>query len=175
MTACAIIDQARADGLELRANGEKLKLSGTAEVVERWKPRLIARKAEIMAALSAPRSTWWLVHYLDCAPIEVWTSPPATQAEVLENRPDAIAAEPFEYKPKSSITADNAQLEREPAQASCPAWLANLPGDLDVHVRTMAERWKHSDDDLVTALAGARSDPADWNKVLKADEIEGEK
>jgi hypothetical protein len=48
-----MIDQARADGLELRANGDKLKLSGTAAAVKRWKPRLVASKAEIMAALSA--------------------------------------------------------------------------------------------------------------------------
>ena len=52
MTARALIDQARSDGLELRANGEKLKLSGPAAVVERWQPRIVASKAAILAALS---------------------------------------------------------------------------------------------------------------------------
>lgn len=52
MTAHALIEEARADGLELRSNGDKLKLLGPAEVVERWKPRIVASKSEIMQALS---------------------------------------------------------------------------------------------------------------------------
>lgn len=53
-TASRLIVQARADGLELVPNGDKLKLRGTAEVVERWKPRLAGHKAEVMAALTKP-------------------------------------------------------------------------------------------------------------------------
>ena len=57
MTAAAVsrlIDQARADGLELTPNGDKLKLRGPAEVIERWKPRLAEQKAGILAALTQP-------------------------------------------------------------------------------------------------------------------------
>jgi hypothetical protein len=57
MTARAMIDQARADGLELRSNGDKLKLSGPAAVVERWKPRIVASKSEILAALQPARTS----------------------------------------------------------------------------------------------------------------------
>ncbi|MDP2835255.1 MAG: hypothetical protein Q8Q28_18540, partial [Pseudomonadota bacterium] len=43
---------ARADGLELRPNGDRLKLRGPAAVVEKWKPRLAASKQEIMDLLA---------------------------------------------------------------------------------------------------------------------------
>ncbi|MDP1906615.1 MAG: hypothetical protein Q8M09_20645 [Pseudomonadota bacterium] len=52
MTAAALIEEARADGLELRPNGDKLKLRGPAAAVEKWKPRLAAIKPEIMDLLS---------------------------------------------------------------------------------------------------------------------------
>jgi hypothetical protein len=54
MTAATLIEQARADGLELLTNGDRLKVRGPADVVERWKPRIVASKSEIMATLSAP-------------------------------------------------------------------------------------------------------------------------
>ena len=41
--------------------------------------------------------------------------------EILASRPDAVAADPFEYPPKPSTTADIAQAEPEPALASCDA------------------------------------------------------
>jgi hypothetical protein len=83
------------------------------------KVAIVAKVASLEIPKTATASTWWLVHYLDGAPVEVWISPPATHAEILASRPDAIAAEPFEYKPKSSISADIAQPEPVPAQASC--------------------------------------------------------
>ncbi|MBL8445437.1 MAG: hypothetical protein JNK52_15445 [Zoogloeaceae bacterium] len=36
----------------------------------------------------------WLLQFLDRAPIEVWTGPPATHGEVLALYPGAVAAEP---------------------------------------------------------------------------------
>ena len=54
---------------------------------------------------TATTSTWWLVHYLDGAPVEVARFPPATQADILASHPDAVAAEPFEYTPKHSTPA----------------------------------------------------------------------
>lgn len=52
MSALALIDQARADGLELHPNGDRLKLIGSAAVVEKWKPQIAANKPGILAALS---------------------------------------------------------------------------------------------------------------------------
>lgn len=197
MTAHALIEQVRSDGLELRADGGKLKLSGPEEAVERWKPRIVASKPEIMAALSAPRSTWWLVHYLDGAPVEVWTDPPVTQAELLHGRPDAIAAQPLHQAVPKPITACSTCTHAtyrggcgEPVAAGlsaqdgviryhdeggkdCLAWLASIPPDLERRILAMAERWHYSGDDLATALFGARSDPNGWWRVVEVDENEG--
>jgi hypothetical protein len=66
---------------------EKVWLTeGPADVVERWIPRIVVSKLEIMAALTAPRLrlTRWLVHYLDGASVKVWLAPPATEAEQLK-------------------------------------------------------------------------------------------
>ena len=52
MTAYALIEEARADGLDLIANGDRLKMRGPADAVERWKPRLAASKLEIMDLLA---------------------------------------------------------------------------------------------------------------------------
>jgi len=75
---------------------EKVWLTeGPADVVERWMPRIVVSKLEIKAALTAPRLrlTRWLVHYLDGASVEVWSAPPATEAEILARRPEANAAQ----------------------------------------------------------------------------------
>jgi len=194
MTAHALIEEARADGLELRSNGDKLKLLGPAEVVERWKPRIVASKPEILAVLSAPRTTRWLIHYPDGAPVEVWTDPPATHAEILERHPDAIAAEPLHQdapeparacstcsratyrggcgEPVAAGLSDlDGVIRYSPDQgATCPAWLATIPGDLEARIRDMGERWHYSGDDLAVALAGARADPAGWLRVVEDDE-----
>ena len=54
---------------------------------------------------------------VDDEPREVWTSPPATHAEILERHPDAIAAEPFETKPSVSAAPIHDDLERLIARA----------------------------------------------------------
>lgn len=40
-------------------------------------------------------SCWWRVHYVDRDPVEVTCCPEATLSDILDLRPDAIAAEPF--------------------------------------------------------------------------------
>lgn len=52
-TVARLIDLARADGLELLANGDKLRLRGPAVSIEMWKPVLAPHKAEVLAALAA--------------------------------------------------------------------------------------------------------------------------
>lgn len=51
-----IIDQAGRDGLVLArgAAPDKLKLSGPTDAITKWKPIIAQRKAELLAALSAP-------------------------------------------------------------------------------------------------------------------------
>lgn len=61
------------------------------------KARTVATVATVSVAKppEANASRWWLIHYPDGAPVETWTSPPATHAEILERHPDAIAAQPL--------------------------------------------------------------------------------
>ncbi len=60
--------------------------------------------------------------------------------EILASRPDAVAADPFEYPPKTSTSADIAQAEPEPAStcSTCahrpPGWLSIQPAPCGNHV-----------------------------------------
>ncbi len=182
MTTSALIEEARADGLELRINGEKLKLLGPVEVVERWKPRIVASKPEILAALSAPRSTWWLVHYPDREPVEVACFPDVSHDEILERHPDAIAAEPIPLRSNETSRACSTceHVTRrggcgEPVKAglsdlpgvifygpdkgaTCPAWLASIPDDLMDMIQVQSSRYAFDDDDLRLMHQAARTD-----------------
>ncbi|MDP2834121.1 MAG: hypothetical protein Q8Q28_12685 [Pseudomonadota bacterium] len=137
---------------------------------------------------AATASRWWLIHYLNREPVQVASFPPATHAEVLQGRPDAVAAEPLYQSaphPTRACTTCTNQTGRggcgEPVAsglsdlpgviryspdqgATCPAWLATLPGDLETRIRAMAERWAYSGDDL----AGARADPDGWRRIIEA-------
>lgn len=176
----------------------------TVATITAEKARTVASVATVSVAnppdaITATASRWWLIHYPDGAPVEVWTSPPATHVEILERHPKAIAAEPFNQDEPETVRACSSCAHvtgrggcGEPVAAglsdlpgvirydldrgtNCPAWLATIPGDLEARILAMAKRWNYSGDDLAVALAGARSDPTGWNKVLEADEIEGEK
>jgi hypothetical protein len=46
------------------------------------------------------------------------------------------------------------------------------PNDLEGRIRIMAKRWGYSSDELVDALAGARSDPQGWLLWTEQDEQE---
>jgi hypothetical protein len=175
----------------------------TVATLEGEKVRTVATVATVSVA-NPPKaktemaSRWWLVHYPDREPVEVACFPPATHAEILERRPDAIAAEPINQDAPAPITACSTCSRAttrgacgKPVDAGlsdldgviqyhgnggkdCPAWLATIPGDLEARILAMAERWNYSGDDLAAALAGARSDPAGWLLVVEADENEGD-
>jgi len=139
-------------------------------------------------------SRWWLIHFLDGAPLEVACFPPATWAEILERHPYAIAAEPIIQAAPEAVRACSTCTHAtyrgacgEPVAAglsdvvgvifyhpdqgaTCLAWLATLPDNLEVCIRATAERWGYSGDDLAAALDGARVDPAGWWRVVAADE-----
>lgn len=54
-----------------------------------------APPAKVGAGDTATASRWWLIHYPDREPLEVACCPEATHADILEQHPDAVAAEPF--------------------------------------------------------------------------------
>jgi len=168
--------------------GEKVRTVASVATVS------VANPTETKTALA---SRWWLVHYQDGAPVEIWTDPPATQAEVLQGRPDAIAAQPLHQdapEPARACSTCSRATYRgacgEPLAAGlsdldgviqyhgnggkgCPAWLATLAADLEACILAMAKRWNYSGDDLAAALAGARSDPDGWLLVVEADKLRG--
>ena len=54
----------------------------------------------------------WLLHFPDCDPLEVWTSPPATHGEALALYPEAIAAVPIPDRTstRAASTSERAEL-----------------------------------------------------------------
>ena len=48
----------------------------------------------------------------------------------------------------------------------CPFFLSETLG---MAVQVLAERWRHSEQELAAALRGAASDPAGWWRVIDAD------
>ena len=200
MSASAIIKEAISDGVNLALTERgTIKLSGERSALHRWTPIIKMHKPEIMVALQpATASRWWQIHHPDGAPVVTWRDPPATWAEILERHPDAVAAEPFnQTAPVQATSCDTCAHATfhggcgEPVAAGlsdvagviiyhdgggkdCSAWLAIIQPDLEARILAMAERGNFSGDDLAVALAGARSDPKGWNKVLEADENEGE-
>jgi hypothetical protein len=197
VTAAALIEQAGADGMNLWADGERVAYEGPAEIVERWKPRIVASKPEILAALqSASRSTWWMIHYPDGAPVEVWRDPPATQAEVLQGRPDAIAAQPLHQDAVEPITAcstcsratyrggcgdpvaaglsaqDGVIVYHDDGGKNCPAWLASISGDLLELIEASTKIYGYSDDDDLELIhQAARTDPVGLRLALQSDPL----
>lgn len=153
---------------------------------------------DVLPVTTTP-STWWRLHYSDREPLEVWTDPPATCAEMLARHPEAIAAEPTS-PPPAPPPACRTCLFRPPRHrddapipcgdpvaarlsdvpgvilyhpdggAGCVAWLARLEPDLEQRIRAMAARWQYTDEELNAALNGAKSDPDGWRAVVKADE-----
>lgn len=66
-------------------------------------------KCRIGAGDTATASRWWLIHYLDCDPVEVCCCPEARHADILEQHPHAVAAEPITpafRQPKALLSAE---------------------------------------------------------------------
>lgn len=78
-----------------------------------------APPAKVGAGDTATAFRRWLIHYPDRDPVEVACCPDATHAEILEWRPDAVAAEPFTpsiRQPAAPMTASE--------ETAIRAWLA---------------------------------------------------
>ena len=78
-----------------------------------------APPAKVSPGDTAPASRWWLIHYPDRDPVEVACCPEATHADILEQHPDAVAAEPF----TPTIRQASAPLTAE-EETAIRAWLA---------------------------------------------------
>lgn len=132
MTHATIIERVEADGVRLTLSPDgTIKATGDGAAVNRWLAVIRQHKAEIVEALkvgagdTATGSRWWLIHYTDREPLELACSPPATHAEVLEQYPDAVAAEPF----TPTIRQPSAPMSTE-EETAILAWLA-LIGETD--------------------------------------------
>jgi hypothetical protein len=109
MTAAALLERARADGVAL-ALGHTGKLLATGEqaAVDRWLPEIRASKLALIACLreTAPQMLpvpipepdeahrLWLITLPDGERFSSSFSPPATRAEVLAWHPAAVSLEP---------------------------------------------------------------------------------
>ena len=78
-----------------------------------------APPAKVGTGGTSTASRWWLIHYSDRDPLQVACCPEATHAEILEQYPDAVTAEPFTptiRKPDAPLTAEE--------ETAIRAWLA---------------------------------------------------
>lgn len=168
----------------------------TVATVEGEKARTVASVATVSVATPQKTQTatayrWWLLHFSDRELVQVACFPDVSHAEILERHPEAVAAEPINQatpKPTTSCFTCTHETGRggcgEPVAAglsdvagvirystdqgaTCPAWMATIPGDLEASIRAMAEHWNYSGDDLALALAGARADPDGWLRVVE--------
>lgn len=103
-----------------QAGGERRTVASVATVAVAKSPQVqTASPAKVGAGDTATASRWWLIHYPDRDPVEVLCCPEATHADILEQHPDAIAAEPFTptfRQPSAPMTASE--------ETAIRAWLA---------------------------------------------------
>jgi hypothetical protein len=74
---------------------------------------------------------WWLIHYQDRESVQVRSAPPATEAEILDRRPDANAAQTLHQAAQSPISACSSCVHvtgRGGCGEPVAAGLSDLPG-----------------------------------------------
>lgn len=141
MISQTIIKAAAKDGVRLAIAADgALRVAGERSAVERWRPIIREKKAEVLAVLRLHEAAdgednrgnpeashcWWRIYYAGRAPIEVAYCPPANRAEVKAGEPGAVAAEPFEpvgRRAKTPLSGCQEGLIRR--------WLAKI-GETDV-------------------------------------------
>jgi hypothetical protein len=96
MNVTDLILTAQNEGLILSlSDSGAIKYEGDPAAVNRWLPAIRERKAEIIEVLKSNSAFWrWRLHFPDRNPLIVSCSPEAKHAEILEQYPDAVAAEP---------------------------------------------------------------------------------
>ncbi len=104
-----------------RARGEPLAGLATLALANTANEKTASMPGKVLADDTATASCWWRIHYPGREPVEVACCPPATHAEMLAWRPDAIVVEPFEPTPRqpdAPLTAND--------EAAIRAWLAHI-------------------------------------------------
>lgn len=108
----------------LRAiNEENTHQAGTDKTDEN---HLVSLGSSPLAHENIIFSLWWLLHFPEREPVQVWTAPPASHAEILERHPAAIAAEPCApplSKAEKCMEADDVGAITE--------WVEAVGGDAD--------------------------------------------
>ena len=98
-------------------------------------------------------SRWWLIHYADRDPVEVYCCPDATHAETLERHPDAIAAEPFApavRQPPASMTANE--------ELAIRTWLAQIEETDPATIADVLHQCHHDADSRAYFIGRAAAD-----------------
>lgn len=115
MIAEEVLRQTAEAGVKLSlSDAGRLKATGNSAAVNRWLAVLREHKAEIIDALKAgpgetATASRWLIHFTNRKPLEVAFWPASRHTEVLDQYPEALAAETIEAtfrSPASSMTAD---------------------------------------------------------------------
>lgn len=97
------------------ATGRRTVASVASVAVATPPQRLSALPLKVGTGNAATTSYWWLIHFADRNPLEVACTPEVTQAVILEQYPDAIAAEPFEptlQAPEAAMTTSEIEAIR---------------------------------------------------------------
>jgi len=69
--------------------------------------RLAGLQPEQSTQADTDTSAWWLLHYPDRDPVQLVSHPPATLAQILQQHPEALAAEPMsEPNPAPHLAAE---------------------------------------------------------------------
>jgi hypothetical protein len=134
-------EKTRLEGTDKTDKSKNVRLGGTdktdkSTLVSFVSPGLAQKQTEIatndpaldpvIEAVPSEReeavTSWqWLVHFTDRNPLEVSCSPVATHAEILEDYPDAVAAEPIVYSTQPSSPALTTAEE-----SAIKGWLAHI-------------------------------------------------
>jgi len=151
MTAPAkVLEQARALGVRLSVNGDRLRYQGTPEAVQTILPALKEHKAELMAALLAAndpgaRGYRWLVRQPSGESFEVCGLPEPCLAQLWARYPGA------EITPLPEATT-----------------VRELPSGLEHLLARVAERYAWSAEDVALARAACARDPFGHQEMFVA-------
>lgn len=149
MTAASILRSTAAAGLTLSLSAAgTIKAAGEQAAVDRWLAAIREPKAAIIVLLSEAAQSRSLLasrcgvpHVTDREPLELALSPGASQADVLDAAPVALAAEPIESRrrqPDTMLTGDQ--------EGALRAWLAQIGEDEASVIVALLTICKHDDD-----------------------------
>jgi|GEM_PF-3990163 len=108
MTGEQILDDIQRAGLTVEIVDNRIRLAGPAELRALFRQTVREHKLSLVAAIqsrplsSQQTSARWLLTFASDIRVEAYTSPASTQAEIMAQFPDAIAATPIVPPPLRS-------------------------------------------------------------------------